>query len=915
MIGFSGRENDAPLGIWGTLANQLGKRELFNDYYSPLQAPGQSAWINLLQGPPTLILLDELPPYFQDAKSKTVGNSDLAQVTTTALSNLLVAINKNELSNVCLVIADLKATYEDGGQALNSALKNLEGETRRSAQSLAPVALNNNEIFQILRTRLFATLPSPTTIERVSGAYSQSVKDARDMDLTNANPGDTRSALLESYPFHFSLRDLYARFRENPGFQQTRALIKLMRVITARMWDSKAAENRALIHPYDLDLNDGDLRAEIESINPKLGNAIAHDISSAGQSVAENIDRQIDSSSRDCQDLANLLLVSSLSTVSGAARGLHLNDLIAFLAAPGREVAHLKKNVILPFSTQAWYLHTDREGRLYFKDVQNVRAKLQSHVDSYTREIKARELQRFLEKSFAPQQSDCYQKVVALPAPDELRLEKDQVLLVIAEPSSGGQLGEKLCEFWEDATYKNRVLFLSGDRMVMDRLYDRISEVKAADAIIKELEAEELSANDQQLTIARDLRDNCLQQLLSAVREGFTTLHYPTREGLRTADFLMNFRDNEYNGEAQIRDALGKKQRFTTEIDTDSFRKKCEARLFTQQVMDFAEVTSRAATNAAWQWHIPSALDTLKSRMISEGQWRAEGSLINKGPFAAPKTDVQVQQLTRNLETGEVTLRIVPMHGEHVHYEISAPATPGSAQVTDFNNFRTRDLNLSFLCIDSTGTSETGPPRPWQNPITLRQRFFQQGDHRMCEFLAAPPAPIYYTTDGSKPDEQSALYEEPFPVPEGTIIVQAIATKEGVTSAILRKDVPKGTEKISIDPQLPATFSRAQKFDSVKEVYDFLNDLEKAGARLAGLQATIGSEHWIEINADEDTPLDRSQLDSLLDPIRQLIGEDHLTLRCDRVLFQTGQDFSNWISDHRLEIQDHEFSQSPHPVE
>ena len=48
VVAFTGRESDAPLGIWGAIADQLGKRELFKDYYSPLAAPGQTAWINLL---------------------------------------------------------------------------------------------------------------------------------------------------------------------------------------------------------------------------------------------------------------------------------------------------------------------------------------------------------------------------------------------------------------------------------------------------------------------------------------------------------------------------------------------------------------------------------------------------------------------------------------------------------------------------------------------------------------------------------------------------------------------------------------------------------------------------------------------------------------------------------------------------
>ena len=73
VVAFSGRESDAPLGIWGAIAEQLGKKELFRDLYTPLQAPGQTAWETLLAGQTLLILLDELPPYFENA-----GQSRLA---------------------------------------------------------------------------------------------------------------------------------------------------------------------------------------------------------------------------------------------------------------------------------------------------------------------------------------------------------------------------------------------------------------------------------------------------------------------------------------------------------------------------------------------------------------------------------------------------------------------------------------------------------------------------------------------------------------------------------------------------------------------------------------------------------------------------------------------------------------------
>jgi predicted AAA+ superfamily ATPase len=35
VVAFTGRESDAPYGIWGAIAEQLGKKEVFKDYYSP----------------------------------------------------------------------------------------------------------------------------------------------------------------------------------------------------------------------------------------------------------------------------------------------------------------------------------------------------------------------------------------------------------------------------------------------------------------------------------------------------------------------------------------------------------------------------------------------------------------------------------------------------------------------------------------------------------------------------------------------------------------------------------------------------------------------------------------------------------------------------------------------------------------
>lgn len=121
VIGFNGRNTDAPTGIWGALAAQLKKAETFSSYVTPIfKAPGPQAWKQLLGTEPVIIFLDELPPYLENALAVPVGNSDLAAVTTTALANLFVAVT--EMDNVCLVLSS------DERQEFGQACRKPSGE-------------------------------------------------------------------------------------------------------------------------------------------------------------------------------------------------------------------------------------------------------------------------------------------------------------------------------------------------------------------------------------------------------------------------------------------------------------------------------------------------------------------------------------------------------------------------------------------------------------------------------------------------------------------------------------------------------------------------------------------------------------------------------------------------------------------
>ena len=570
-------------------------------------------------------------------KSKQIGNSDLSVVTTTALSNLLVAVNKAELTNVCVVISDLTASYQDGAQQINQALSNLQNETNRSALRIEPVNPLGDELYHILRTRLFENLPGKETIKEVANEYAKAVRDAKEMDVTSASPDSYAAQLIESYPFHFSIRDLYGRFKENPGFQQTRGLIRMMRIIVSRMYESGKASEVKLIHPYDVDLNNDEVLSEIKGINPSLGEAITHDIAKEGHSVAEALDVKLGSGS-DAQDVSKLILIASLANIPGATHGLRESDIMGYLCMPGRDISKVKKDIVDYLPTQAWYIHVSTDGRLFYKNTQNLAAKLHSLAESYNRESCIKELRAYLASLFNPSLKDCYQKIEILPGLDEVDIEAEKVTLIVTEPtttpSGKSRLSPEWDKFADDIEYKNRVIFLTGSHDTLTRVVEQAAQYRAIQSILADFDTERLPDNDPQRQRALVSSDKIILSLRSAIQETFTTLAYPSKDGFRSTDCRIQFHDNQFDGETLIRDTLEKLQKFTNDISSDTFRKKCEARLFGgQQKALWSEIKRRAATQTTWQFHRSDGLENLKKTAIHQEMWRDEGGYIDKGPF------------------------------------------------------------------------------------------------------------------------------------------------------------------------------------------------------------------------------------------------------------------------------------------
>ncbi|TGK06545.1 DUF499 domain-containing protein [Leptospira fletcheri] len=922
VLSFSGRESDIPYGIWGELARQLGKLEEFKDYYNPIfKAPGETAWIRLLQSDePIVILLDELPPYLENAASQKVGNSDLGVVTTTALSNLFIAVTKKELSNVLIIISDLTATYQGGSGRISDALRNLENETNRTSIPLSPVKLNSDEIYSILRKKLFDQVPNQDEIQEITQVFGKEVQKAKAMELTITSPVEFEKHIKETYPFHPSVKDIYARFRDNPGFQQTRGLIRLIRAQVAFVFSEHyTGENIYLLGPQHFDFNDQATYNVISEINPTLVNAISHDIASGGNAIAETLDKDRKDSNEIHQSAVKVIYFSSLAMVPNGIKGLSESELVMALVAPGRLISDLNQNILPSIRSNCWYLHNDREGKYVFRETQNIVAKINTLTQSYDAGTTGREIQNQLKEIFEPEKKDIYQKVSIFDGYLNLHISHDTVTLIINRPNEVVPSNEEQTNFYENQTFKNRVLFLTGERSGMEALNRSARNIKAATQVIKELQSEKIPESDLQFVEAKKLLDTYRNNFYSATRETFTRLAYPTKDRLYETDISMIFEANLFKAEEQIRKTLIEKQKFIEQPGTESitFKNKCEARLFGgSQEIEWSEIKKRAAMLSEWQWHYANALDVLKDKMLRQGIWRENGKFINKGPFPPPETSVTWSEIQRDDFTGEVTLRLQPLNGDKIYYDYHGDPTTASHQIANINEFRTAELSVRFLCIDSSGKSPAGSVVIWRNKIKLKYDLRNQNGTTIVELKSIPNLPIRYTTDGSDPRELGGEYVEPFPVTKKSRIL-AWAEKDGVESdKLLSFDVEPGEDaRAYIRPKDPLTWTKGHSLNSTEQVFTFLSDLKKAEATASKIRLYVherkSQERFADLSLGEEITLKAEALEGIVEDYIRLIHLENsqVVLSVGNLNFNSGESFEFFVKDLHLDYSADEIKQ------
>jgi len=625
IAAFNGRNNPDNY-IWGEIATQLGAEEAIKEHWvNGPKAVDQRKWKEIIGDQPTLILLDELPPYLQIWQGHP-GRYGCVQP---------------QLIN-------------DRGPGAAEAIDNLQQETRRQAMTITPVQLAGNEIYEILKKRLIDELPDERTIADIAEEYAQQVKKAEDGGyIVAASIEQIAEQVRETYPFHPSFKHLVALFKENEGFRQTRGLMQF----TARLLKSveqRETDDVFLIGTQHLDLNDDQVKDEIERIAPKLMPAVTRDIADNGNAIAETIDDELGSDA--AKQVMTLLLASSLSRAVGGRIGLSESEIIEFLAAPNRKPDEFIE-ALQRLREQAWYLHRE-EQRFFIKETENLSRQIERNAKEVPQPKVDQALINRLTGILQPVRRNAYQEVHVLPQLDELKLSGPRVLIVIKP--DGKVPPSELQNFFDYQQEKNNLLVLTGqDSHLADAVEDRLRELYAIEQIYKRLKP-----GDTLYEEARDRLEEAEDRFNKALSAAYNRLYFPSVDEIDGREFLapvtidngLKLGEGDQSAEAQIEALLASpRANYKLALDlTENFNEyfaMAEEYLWPSSKDNrrtpWKDVVSRAKSNPAWPW-MPGTggMDTLKTEALKQGRWRlGEDGYIEKGPFPKEKTTVNVTVL------------------------------------------------------------------------------------------------------------------------------------------------------------------------------------------------------------------------------------------------------------------------------
>lgn len=936
VVAFSGRNNPDHY-FWGEIAHQLGKADtnFSRHWIHGPKGPDEAAWMEMIGDEPTVILIDELAPWFRMAQAVAIGQGTLASHGEYALANLREAARK--LPRCLLIASSLAGTYGDESRALLQTFSNIEGEAKRGAKVIEPVAVNTDEIFEILKRRLFKKLATPDQVEEVAQAYASAMDEAVRSRAVARTPEQYAEDIRRCHPFQPSLREVIALFQNNERFRKTRGLLSLMGAIVRCVWHEGRPNTVHLVGIQHMDLNEPEMRTTDLPFSELLP-AITEDIARGGQAVAETVDRQLGSDAGT--QAANVILAASLKPDVDDKIGLPAKQVIEYLVAPGRSAPEFEAAITK--LEGGYHLHRDpREGRLYYSPNETIEKRLAREAENAPGNRIDDEMERRLSEAFTPVRKKAYQAVMALPEVGRIagELTRERKLIVINPDSD---VPPRLAsELFMGQPSKNNFVIVNGSATEFANIEKHVRRLYACTKVLNTLSEDHPNHAEVEKKKATTEFD-----LTATIEATFNQVWYPAYDpGAKQVKLVhakLNLRSAkeagkkaELQGEASVEEALVTAGKLYLEVEGDEkvldtlLVRASDLLWGSDKRLSWSDLQARAREVGRFPFLPPGGLEAIRKHALTKDVWRERDGKLIKGPFEPDKTRVSVSTESYDETTGEATISVQALDAgpsPRIHWATGTSVSEASKELTDVR-FKTKELRLSFLAVDPTRSAPTGEPFVWKNRITILFDEKPSVDGREISLVVVPsPALVRYTTDASSPRALGQDYTGPFDVPADHDVLVRVVAVDGDMEAERQHQFDRRTRKLRdgeersgegsgvptvrehVDERRPALLTSSKlAWTATKGTYDALDAIQAASASAVGKRLSVGEgDKTVTIALGSGSRVSGEQLKGLFTAARSalMVEEAPATLSLTSVRFPTGADLIRFLEAVPIDIGD-----------
>lgn len=537
--------------LWGEIAYQINGvagYSLLKGSDEQRVSPGTVVLERIIQGQPTVIIIDEIASYLRKAKATLVGNSNLAgQVVAFLFALMDLAASCNNL----VFVYTLASSTDSFGEETTEIRETISA-TARQERIIKPST--DIEIYNIVKQRMFSSIEA-NAANNASKEYLQTYKASRINLPDGCKDSRYAESIEQSYPFHPELFNLLTKkIASIPNFQRTRGALRLFARVIRYLWDDTTAWI-PLIHSHHIPVGieeeiTSDLTARLE--RPLMRITIQADIynKDGREAHAQLQDAEWKAAGKPPFSTWVARTIFLHSITQGISAGIRRAELNLSLLTPGLEIGFVD-TALERLSEVAWYLENDPMTTLArFKEEPSINKiiaeeKAQVGITEAKDDLRSRRDAIFANRLLT--------LVIAPESPGDVDDVSDSIALCLIDfneatisvttegpPPMVEKIFNETGESGKFRTFRNRLLFLVANRQELERAIDNAREFRAIQNILNSPNRlQDLSENQQKQL--KDKKGSLDLGVRVSLTNAYRHLFYPANDPVKAPKGLMHY--------------------------------------------------------------------------------------------------------------------------------------------------------------------------------------------------------------------------------------------------------------------------------------------------------------------------------------------------------------------------------------